>query len=163
LVGTTTSPSDAGAIVANSGIYLGGTGSANKLDDYEEGTWTPLFGSVSFSSNSSTGTYTKIGDMVFCEVAFDVSSIDNTDNSSVNITNLPFSVASNGAVPGSISNFFGTSPLLNTGARDFTGFFGQISSSIFFDDASITNYLRYSQIFNTSGLLNAAFSYRTNA
>ena len=23
------------------GIYLGGTGSANKLDDYEEGTWTP--------------------------------------------------------------------------------------------------------------------------
>ena len=24
------------------GVYLGGTGSANKLDDYEEGTWTPL-------------------------------------------------------------------------------------------------------------------------
>ena len=23
------------------GVYLGGTGSANKLDDYEEGTWTP--------------------------------------------------------------------------------------------------------------------------
>ena len=22
------------------GVYLGGTGSANKLDDYEEGTWT---------------------------------------------------------------------------------------------------------------------------
>ena len=27
------------------GVYLGGTGSANKLDDYEEGTWTPtIFG-----------------------------------------------------------------------------------------------------------------------
>jgi hypothetical protein len=24
------------------GVYLGGTGSANKLDDYEEGTWTPV-------------------------------------------------------------------------------------------------------------------------
>jgi hypothetical protein len=23
------------------GVYLGGTGAANKLDDYEEGTWTP--------------------------------------------------------------------------------------------------------------------------
>ena len=23
------------------GVYLGGTGSANQLDDYEEGTWTP--------------------------------------------------------------------------------------------------------------------------
>ena len=24
-------------------IYIGGTGSANKFDDYEEGTWTPSF------------------------------------------------------------------------------------------------------------------------
>ena len=24
------------------GAYLGGTGSANQLDDYEEGTWTPV-------------------------------------------------------------------------------------------------------------------------
>ena len=23
-------------------IYIGGTGSANKLEDYEEGTWTPV-------------------------------------------------------------------------------------------------------------------------
>jgi hypothetical protein len=27
------------------GVYLGGTGAANKLDDYEEGTWTPTQGS----------------------------------------------------------------------------------------------------------------------
>ena len=27
-----------------SGIYLGGTGSDNYLDDYEEGTWTPVIG-----------------------------------------------------------------------------------------------------------------------
>ena len=26
------------------GVYLGGTGAANKLDDYEEGTWTPTLG-----------------------------------------------------------------------------------------------------------------------
>jgi hypothetical protein len=24
------------------GVYLGGTGAANYLDDYEEGTWTPV-------------------------------------------------------------------------------------------------------------------------
>ena len=34
------------------GVYLGGTGSANKLDDYEEGTWTPVFNNF-----SATGTY----------------------------------------------------------------------------------------------------------
>jgi hypothetical protein len=25
------------------GVYLGGTGGENLLDDYEEGTWTPIF------------------------------------------------------------------------------------------------------------------------
>ena len=35
------------------GVYLGGTGSANKLDDYEEGTWTPTVsdGTISYSDN----------------------------------------------------------------------------------------------------------------
>jgi hypothetical protein len=28
------------------GVYLGGTGAANLLDDYEEGTWTPAFSLV---------------------------------------------------------------------------------------------------------------------
>lgn len=31
----------AGNIEVSGGVYLGGTGAANKLDDYEEGTWTP--------------------------------------------------------------------------------------------------------------------------
>ena len=35
------------------GVYLGGTGSANLLDDYEEGTWTPTLG-----GNTTAGTYT---------------------------------------------------------------------------------------------------------
>ena len=50
------------------GVYVGGTGSANHLDDYEEGTWTPaLFGSStagSFSATSATGSYVKIGRFV---------------------------------------------------------------------------------------------------
>ena len=44
------------------GVYLGGTGSANKLDDYEEGTWTPVPSSGSFSSYNCN--YTKIGSLV---------------------------------------------------------------------------------------------------
>jgi hypothetical protein len=52
------------------GAYIGGTGSANKLDDYEEGTWAPvLFGGTTagtFSAGSGTvhGRYTKIGNQV---------------------------------------------------------------------------------------------------
>ena len=44
------------------GVYIGGTGSANHLDDYEEGTWTPTLNSGTFSSH--TATYTKVGRVV---------------------------------------------------------------------------------------------------
>jgi hypothetical protein len=47
------------------GVYVGGTGSANYLDDYEEGTWTPTdFNGNSWTSNV-TATYRKIGNTVF--------------------------------------------------------------------------------------------------
>lgn len=52
------------------GAYLGGTGAANKLDDYEEGTWTPIFAAASGaaifneSPNVNMARYTKIGDTV---------------------------------------------------------------------------------------------------
>ena len=50
------------------GVYLGGTGAANKLDDYEEGTWTPTIrgsgtaGTYTYAVN--LGSYTKVGRMV---------------------------------------------------------------------------------------------------
>jgi hypothetical protein len=72
LVGTTTSPSDAGAIVANSGVYLGGTGAANKLDDYEEGTWTPSIDGINFSTIE--GVYKKIGSIVYVSFRLDGGS-----------------------------------------------------------------------------------------
>jgi hypothetical protein len=47
------------------GVYLGGTGSANKLDDYEEGTWTPEFQyATSAVYTTQQGIYRKIGTLV---------------------------------------------------------------------------------------------------
>ena len=60
-----------GNITVGGGIYIGGTGAANLLDDYEEGTYTvQLFDASSggnASSTSVTGTYTKIGNLVTCK------------------------------------------------------------------------------------------------
>ena len=75
-------------------IYLGGTGSANALDDYEEGTWTPGFTNFSGSGGESgptspEGYYTKIGDLVFA--SFYVAVPANGDSSAINISSLPFS------------------------------------------------------------------------
>jgi hypothetical protein len=50
------------------GVYLGGTGSANKLDDYEEGVWNPTVGGVSVAGTTTytvqKGSYTKVGNVV---------------------------------------------------------------------------------------------------
>ena len=68
------------------GVYLGGTGSANYLDDYEEGTWTPTAG-ISLSVNYAN--YIKIGGLVYINVDLLVSS-GSTSGSSFEIS-LPFS------------------------------------------------------------------------
>jgi len=47
------------------GLYIGGTTSANFLDDYEEGTWTPTLGfEVDGTVSSRHGLYRKVGTFV---------------------------------------------------------------------------------------------------
>ena len=46
------------------GAYLGGTAAANKLEDYEEGTWTPVPVGLGDSGGTYSGFYTKTGRIV---------------------------------------------------------------------------------------------------
>jgi hypothetical protein len=55
-----------GSTVTNEGVYFGSVVSANHLDDYEEGTWTPTQGSfTTWTSPTFDASYTKVGRMVF--------------------------------------------------------------------------------------------------
>ena len=77
----------------SSGVYLGGTGAANKLDDYEEGTWTPsLVGSTTAGTatfvTGPTGTYTKIGNQV--TIYFDWNISAHTGAGALRVNGLPF-------------------------------------------------------------------------
>ena len=78
---------------SGAGIYLGVTAgnSANLLDDYEEGTWTPDIRNADNANNFTTedGTYTKIGNRV-C-VTFRNDNGGTGGGGSVQIRNLPFS------------------------------------------------------------------------
>jgi len=57
------------------GVYLGGTGSANLLDSYEEGTWTPVFNNFSATgTTTNAGSYVKVGNLVYVELNLDLSS-----------------------------------------------------------------------------------------
>ena len=75
------------------GVYLGGTGSANKLDDYEEGTWTPVAAGDSSSGTASyslqSGTYTKIGNMVY--IMGRLGWTGHTGSGNLIVNGLPFS------------------------------------------------------------------------
>ena len=78
------------------GVYLGGTGAANYLDDYEEGTWTPgvyyVGNGVSATMTNAEGAYTKIGRLVNVVGMFIISST-NSGSGVAQLNNLPFTVA----------------------------------------------------------------------
>lgn len=56
------------------GVYLGGTGSANKLEDYEEGTWTPTNAGDPTGTISANGKYVKIGRQVTCHATMSITA-----------------------------------------------------------------------------------------
>ena len=69
---------------------------ANTLDDYEEGTFTPVvtFGgaSVGITYSDQGGFYTKIGNLVTCQIRI-VLSNKGSSSGIAQIANLPFTVA----------------------------------------------------------------------
>jgi hypothetical protein len=86
------------------GVYLGGTGSANKLDDYEEGAWAPT---ITLNSGTATtystlaGNYTKTGRMVVVlgHIIPSNGTLGST-NGYVRMTGLPFTVPVSGVEQG---------------------------------------------------------------
>ena len=83
------------------GVYLGGTGSANKLDDYEEGTWTPT-NSEGVSLSMSASNYQKIGNTVHLDAFINIGS--NSSGGSVVFGGLPFALGSGVYSVGAFNN-----------------------------------------------------------
>ena len=75
------------------GVYLGGTGAANHLDDYEEGTFTSTPQSGTYNFNDAR--YTKIGRFVHCHATIDSIS-DNSSTTQFRVQ-LPFTAVSTNA------------------------------------------------------------------
>lgn len=73
------------------GIYLGGVAAANKLEDYEEGTFTVGFQGATVSANNTTALYTKIGDLVTWYWYSSDTAISSASGAAY-LTGLPFTV-----------------------------------------------------------------------
>lgn len=85
------------------GVYLGGTGAANLLDDYEEGTWTPSIVSGSGTMSNASGVYTKVGNVVTISAVFQLTSADNTTT----IGTLPFNPKAYGNYTNKVKTYSG--------------------------------------------------------
>jgi transcription elongation factor len=87
-------------------IAIGGTGTANQLDDYEEGTWTPALNGGSWTTNSgtwaATGNYTKIGNVV--TATFKHTAGNMTWGVGASLSGLPFSSPTGGLSSGTWIN-----------------------------------------------------------
>ena len=86
--------------LAGAGItFNGDTATANELDDYEEGTWTPVYTGLTGSIGATAyaqqaGTYTKIGRQVTATMRVALSSKGSWTGTVV-FTGLPFTAANN--------------------------------------------------------------------
>jgi len=135
-------------------------GGSNYLDDYEEGTWTPVFAfngsdtGITFSSRY--GKYTKIGNRVFFD-AFIVLSSKGTATGSAQVS-LPFSASDDATFTGHEASF---SLGFAEGVGNITrvGMFnGKI---IFYDDGSTNNTGEADNEFTNSANFRVTGSYQT--
>jgi hypothetical protein len=107
-------------ITADGLTFNGDTAAANALDDYEEGTWTPVLRGSStagtYELSTASGNYTKIGRQVSvnCRITL-AASITGGGSGYAQITGLPFN---NGSVSIGCLRFSGV---------DFVGNFVNVS------------------------------------
>ena len=146
-------------VYTNGILFNGDTADANKLDDYEEGTWTPTI-NVGTYGGFLSHIYTKIGCMVYVHGGM---TFNNTSSSSeVQISNLPFAGAS--------SQFTGTVWLrrTSTGNKPYVSLIGQngnstISVHHLSDGNDMGGGLTYSNFQNSNTYFQYSIWYKTNS
>jgi hypothetical protein len=159
-----------GIISATQGIALGvGTAStaSNVLDDYEEGTWTPVYkgGSTAGSSPSGGGTYTKIGNLV--HVDFSLVNITSTGASGdAIVAGLPFVCNQTNSTRGSFGGGvrFYNHELTGTSRYVMNTFIDDGNSHISFIQSGDATPWTSLVVDNDSGMyIEGAITYRTDA
>jgi hypothetical protein len=77
-----------------------GTGTSELLDDYEEGTWSPVYAMTgtnfaAITMSATNAKYTKVGNLVHVEAYIKTDNLDVTGATGfVKVTGLPFTTAS---------------------------------------------------------------------
>ena len=141
------------------GAYLGGTGSQNQLDDYEEGTWTPAFqGATGIAYSEQTGYYIKIGDQVTLSFRMNVTTAP-TSGSNIYII-MPYNPKGTGTGVAGTRWTLCTGTTLSDSVAALTGIANYASVANFYqyNSKNGSGYFNYTH-FGT-GLYSATLTYR---
>lgn len=124
---------------------------ANTLDDYEEGTWTPVLWDDSLSDAEgqvyqvATAVYTKIGEKVFVEGRIDMTSLGTlTTSQQAKIGGLPFTVKNEANRQGTLHAAFAAGMSITAGTNP---------SGIFSTNAVYVNMYLWDSTGGTSSFL----------
>jgi len=139
----------------NGAIYLGGsTATANALDDYEEGTWTPTFyydfSPPSITYSVQTGYYTKIGNMVTVWFDLYASGMNSTSYYWARLGGLPFTMSNNTQY---IKSF-----LHHSGNSNFSVALSGGTNPVMYDDLTRNGFARGNDV--DSAHISGHFSYQ---
>jgi hypothetical protein len=138
------------------GVYLGGIGSANKLDDYEEGTWTVTTNVGTITAN--TGFYRKVGDLVYATAV--VGSFSDITSSNEIQLSLPFTSSNTSGLNnhGSVMSRY-----IGINGESLTAYIGANSPflNLYHNGTNTNNWsnLTYSDLTSTSAYLRFSISY----
>ena len=134
---------------------------ANTLDDYEEGTWTPVYedGSGNAGTTTGGGAYTKIGDLVYATFQATCSNL-NSMSGGVRMTGMPFTSANNATYPSGVVGYM--SSLATTAGYSVHYFMNPNTAYLEFylnDSTAGTTGLQHSEL-STSGQMFGSISYK---
>ena len=157
-------------IYLGGGAFLGGTATANKLDDYEEGTFTPAWATTSGAQptvgySSRFGHYVKVGRLVTLrfEMYMNALTVNGATSSNLILNNLPFALANPAASVGSNTTAYfswarARSELTGYGFNEI-GFLGTVDRT---GNAQAWNWETISALRSNSEF-RATFQYETNS
>jgi|TARA_A100000172_G_scaffold58661_1_gene38335 hypothetical protein len=139
---------------ADKGVHLGVTSAtaANLLDDYEEGTFTPVLSDAASGGNTASiglksGVYIKVGNLVTVMVnMFNITKSGMTSSNVLNFQGLPFTVA---------NSFY--SHVVGSCEVDSIDFTGYVTISVYNNSTSV-QFRNNSDSTNDAGLLVSAIT-----
>jgi hypothetical protein len=169
---TITLPASTGTVVLSgttpslNGIAFPATQSAsadaNTLDDYEEGTWSPVLadsdtGGNTFTMSVQNGFYTKIGNIVTAYFRATWSSKGSASSgSTIFLRGFPFAAKSN------TGGYYNSSAIVPVDTQITIGLTGGNTSAVFFDSlGGIATVLEFSAS-NAGAGVNGSITYIAN-